>query len=95
MCVSILLNRNSVFYVTSKLELRSDVATDVYERSQTSYTKLCNGIVSHETQFGDLQVFAEYTRKTKHNKCVYDLFVPHNFLCVSVFTLRPQYMQVM
>ena len=39
--------------------------TDIHQRSQTSYSAWCNGIVSHGVQFGGLRVFAIHTCKRK------------------------------
>ena len=39
--------------------------TDIPQRYQTSYTTLCNGVVSCGAQFGGLWVFADHTRKNK------------------------------
>ena len=38
-------------------------STDIQGRSQTSYTTPCDGVFSHGAQIGDLQVFANHTRK--------------------------------
>ena len=39
--------------------------TDIHEKSQTSYTNQCNGIVNHGAQIGGLWVFADHTCKNK------------------------------
>ena len=38
--------------------------TDIHQTSQTSYTTLCNGVVSHGAQFGSLRVSADHAPKT-------------------------------
>ena len=38
---------------------------DIHQRSQTSYTPTCNGIVSHGAQIWGLWVFADHTCKKK------------------------------
>ena len=38
--------------------------------------------------------FLPTTHRKNTNKCVHDLCAPRNVLCMSVFTIRPQYMQV-
>ena len=52
-------------------------STDKHQRSQTSYTTLCNGVISHAAQFGGLQVFADHTRKTN----MFTIFVRRVAFC--------------
>ena len=53
------------------------VATDIHQRSQTSYTTPCNGVVSHGAQFGGLRGFADHTRKNEHtHKNAFTIFAP-------------------
>ena len=40
--------------------------TGIQRRSQTLYTNLCNGMVSHGAQIGGLQVFADHMQKQTH-----------------------------
>ena len=53
----------------------------IYKRdiSQTSYTALCNGVVSHWAQIVGIQVFTEYTctQKQTQNKFIHDLRAPY------------------
>ena len=47
---------------------------DKHQRSPTSYTALCNGVVSHGAQFGGLWIFADLAcKKQMQNQCVHDL----------------------
>ena len=48
--------------------LCSNRATDLHQRYETSYTTLCNGIVSYGAQFGGLWVFVHHTCKNKCKK---------------------------
>ena len=41
------------------------ILIDIHQRSQTSYTTPCNGVISHGAQFGGLRVFANHTCKNK------------------------------
>ena len=60
-------------------------ATDIHQSSQTSYTALCNGVVSHGAEFGGLQVFAATSHaKLTQNKCVHDLRAIRHFAFVCL-----------
>ena len=52
------------------------IYSDIHQRSQTSYTPLCNGIVSHGAHFGGLQVFAN-RHKNKRKTNAFTIFVWH------------------
>ena len=73
--------------------LISEITTDIQGRSQTLYTALSNGIVSHGAQIAGLGVFADHTEKQMQNKCVHD-FALCGILCMFIFMLRWQKMQV-
>ena len=62
-------------------------STDIHQRSQTSYTTLCNGVVSH----GALWVFAIHTQKYK---CVHNLGALCGVLRLFVFTFRSGYIGI-
>ena len=58
-------------------------ATYIEERYQTSYTALCNGVVSQGAEFGGLRVFADHTRKSKCKTNTFTIFASCTvFLCV-------------
>ena len=59
------LQWSAVTTLTSGRVTGRDLTIDIHERSQTSYTTPCNGVVSHGTQIGGLCVFADRTRKNK------------------------------
>ena len=61
--------------------------TDIHQRSQTSYTAPCNGVVSHGAQFGGLRVFCR-------NKCKSNAFLIYAFVFMFVLMLWTQYIQV-
>ena len=42
--------------------------TDIQGRSQTLYTTMCNGVVSHGAQIRGLHLFADNTQKKKKKK---------------------------
>ena len=67
--------------------------TDIHQRYHTPYTAPCNGVVSHGAQFGGLQVFADHTRKSICQTNMFTIFM-RRVLGLFVFTLIPQYMQV-
>ena len=71
---------------------RSNMTTDIHQRSQTSYTAGCNGVASYGAQFRGLRVFCWlHMQKHMQSKYVYDL---RRSLRGIFFTPRPQYMQV-
>ena len=57
---------------------------DIHQRSWTSYTAQCNGVVSHGAQIGGLRAFCW---PNKQNKCAHDLRMPCSILLVFIFTL--------
>ena len=66
------------------------ISTGIQGRSQTLYTALCNGVISHGAQIRGLQVSADHTRKNKcsQNQCLQNLHP----LCsvLDVFYLHAQ-----
>ena len=65
--------------------------TDIHQRTLTSYTTLCNGVVSHGAQFGGL--CRPHTQKYTQNKCVSDLCTPCGILRLFVIMLRSGYIR--
>ena len=50
-------------YTWFHFKFRCDITTDIEGRSHTSYTALCNGIVSHGALIRGIQVLADKTRR--------------------------------
>ena len=60
--------------------------TDIQEKSQTSYTAPCNGVVSYGAQMGVFG-FLLTMQKQVQNESVYDLRMPCSVLHMFIFTL--------
>ena len=61
------------------------ITIDIHQRSRTSYTAPCNGVVSHRTQTGGLRVFPDHTRKKTCKMNAPTIFVHHAafYVCLS------------
>ena len=61
---------------------------NTHQRSQTSYTFLCNGVLSHGAQFGGLQVFADHSCKNIRKANASMIFTCHAvfYVCFSVLS---------
>ena len=68
------------------------IHTDIHQRYQTSYTALCNGVVSHGFQFGGLRGFGYRTHKSKRKTNAFRIFACRAafYACLS----SGSYMQV-
>ena len=60
----------------------------IHQRSQTSYTTLCNDVVNHGGQFWGLQVFADHTRKNICKTNAFTIFACRALFCAFAFMLR-------
>ena len=59
---------------------------DIHERSQTSYTAKCNGVISHGVQIEGLWVFTDHTCKNKHKTNASTIFARRAafYACLSL-----------
>ena len=70
--------------------------TDIYQRSQTSHTALCNDFVTSAMwlNLGVFRVLADHTRKNKRKTNAITIFAHHEAFCaVFVITHRLWYVQ--
>ena len=70
-------NRQS--YMVSRI-----FTTDIHQRSQTSYTKLCYGVFSHRVQLGGLRVSADHIRKIACKTNTYTIFARGAAFCACL-----------
>ena len=74
----LLLQRDPILNFTSLL-----TTTDMHQRSQTSYTALCNGFISHGDQFGVFGFLrTTYTKTDTKSNRPQSLHVMRRFMCV-------------
>ena len=76
----------TIHWVHSEVCSKTTALTiDIHGRSQTSYTALCNGVVSHGAQIGGPHIFANHTGKNKRKTNAPMIFAHHAafYVCLS------------